>query len=135
MARFPARRIPAGSPLALPRGRAGTGLAVRDAGSGEDRPLAALLRGTDTRAFVVVHDGRVAPFDGDLDDYRTFVLDERRRAQRAEAAGGPKRLETAVDRKEQKRQEAVARQQRADACKPYVTRQSAIEAELAAASN
>jgi len=90
-----------------------------------------LLRAT-TDELWLVHDGRVAPFDGDLDDYRTFVLDERRRVQRAEAAAVPKRPETGVDRKAQKRQEAALRQQRADARKPYVTRQSAIEAELAA---
>src|SRR5205085_12008572 len=70
-----------------------------------------LLRAT-TDELWLVHDGRVAPFDGDLDDYRTFVLDERRRVQRAEAAGTPKRPETGVDRKEQKRPEAAARQQR-----------------------
>ena len=81
-----------------------------------------LLRAT-TDELWLVHEGRVAPFDGDLDDYRDFVLAQRRAAPVAKAR--------AVDRQAQKREEALARQQRADARKPYAKRQAEIEAELA----
>ena len=86
-----------------------------------------LLRAT-TDELWLVHEGRVTPFDGDLDDYRDFVLAQRRTAQKGEADDVAPRT---VDRKARKREEALARQQRADARKPYVTRQAAIEAELA----
>jgi ATP-binding cassette subfamily F protein 3 len=85
-----------------------------------------LLRAT-TDELWLVHEGGVAPFDGDLDDYRDWVLAARRRTQAAEPKARP-----VVDRKAQKRLEAEARQQRADARKPYVARQGAIEQELAA---
>jgi ATP-binding cassette subfamily F protein 3 len=91
-----------------------------------------LLRATVDELWLV-HDGRVAPFDGDLDDYRDWVLAERRRVQRAEAAAEAKpRVAAGVDRRAQKREEAAMRQRRADARKPHVTRQQAIEKELTA---
>src|SRR5690348_13414571 len=88
-----------------------------------------LLRAT-TDELWLVHEGRVAPFDGDLDDYRDWVLGLRRRAAAARDASEAK-ARPSLDRKSEKRREAAARQQRADARKPYVTRQSAIEDELA----
>jgi len=88
-----------------------------------------LLRAT-TDDLWLVHEGRVAPFDGDLDDYRDWVLGLRRRAAAARDASEAK-ARPSLDRKSEKRREAAARQQRADARKPYVTRQSAIEDELA----
>jgi ATP-binding cassette subfamily F protein 3 len=88
-----------------------------------------LLRAT-TDELWLVHDGRVAPFDGDLEDYREFVLAQRRRMQRP--AGPPEDASARADRKARKREEAQARQQRSDARKPYATRQAAIESELAA---
>jgi len=81
-----------------------------------------LLRAT-TDELWLVHEGVVAPFDGDLDDYREFVLSQRRRTPVVKARP--------ADRQAQKREEAAARQQRADARKPYAKRQSQIEAELA----
>jgi len=87
-----------------------------------------LLRAT-TDELWLVHDGRVGPFDGDLDDYREFVLAQRRRMQRP--AGPPEDASSRGDRRARKREEALARQQRADVRKPYATRQAAIEAELA----
>ncbi|HSV18742.1 MAG TPA: ATP-binding cassette domain-containing protein [Casimicrobiaceae bacterium] len=86
-----------------------------------------LLRAT-TDELWLVHEGRVTPFDGDLDDYRDFVLAQRRNVQKGEGEATAPRT---IDRKARKREEAVARQQRADARKPYVTRQAAIEADLA----
>jgi ATP-binding cassette subfamily F protein 3 len=88
-----------------------------------------LLRAT-TDELWLVHDGHVAPFDGDLDDYREWVLSRRRRDAAADAVTPPPGGEPVVDRKAQKRAEALARQQRSDARKPLVTRQAAIEAEM-----
>jgi ATP-binding cassette subfamily F protein 3 len=89
-----------------------------------------LLRAT-TDELWLVHEGRVAPFDGDLDDYRSWVLGLRRRATAARDEEQAKLRGPSADRKEARRREAAARQQRADARKPYVARQNAIECELA----
>jgi ATP-binding cassette subfamily F protein 3 len=91
-----------------------------------------LLRAT-TDALWMVVDGKVSPFDGDLDDYRDWVLSLRKR-DRAEAAGAQQPVSAAtpasVDRKEQKRLEAAARQRLADARRPLVSKQSAAERQM-----
>jgi len=91
-----------------------------------------LLRAT-TDALWLVADGKVAPFDGDLDDYREWVLGTRRR-ERAEASAtaGAASGATTVDRKAQKREEAKERQRLSDARKPHLTKQAALEKEIAA---
>jgi len=86
-----------------------------------------LLRAT-TDALWLVADGKIAPFDGDLDDYRDWVLSLRRR-ERVEPEPG---IATApVDRKSQKREEAAARQRLADARRPITARQASVEKEMA----
>jgi ATP-binding cassette subfamily F protein 3 len=89
-----------------------------------------LLRAT-TDELWLVHDGTLHPFDGDLDDYRDWVLSQRRReaACAGDDAATPGRS-TGIDRKAQKRAEAAARQQRSDARRPLVARQEGIEAEM-----
>jgi len=86
------------------------------------------LRATVDELWLVA-DGEVKPFDGDLDDYRSWVLDRARRAARRDSApdedGRP-----AVDRRVQKREEAQARQRRADTRKPLLARQAAVEHDL-----
>jgi len=62
-----------------------------------------LLRAT-TDALWLVADGAVAPFDGDLDDYREWVL---ARSRRVAEPGEPA---TTGNRKAQKRAEAEMRQ-------------------------
>jgi len=86
-----------------------------------------LLRAT-TDALWLVADGRITQFDGDLDDYRDWVLSLRRR-ERVEPEGGI--TAAPVDRKAQKREEAAARQRLADARRPIASRQAAIEKEMA----
>ena len=86
-----------------------------------------LLRAT-TDALWLVADGRIAQFDGDLDDYRDWVLSLRRR-ERVEPEGSG--TAAPVDRKAQKREEAAARQRLADARRPIAVRQAAIEREMA----
>jgi len=84
-----------------------------------------LLR-TTTDTLWLVAGGEVAPFDGDLDDYRDWVMGKRRRER--VAAGPPSSVP--ADRRAQKRDEAKARQRLAEARHPLATRQSAIEREI-----
>ncbi|MFI4925522.1 MAG: ATP-binding cassette domain-containing protein, partial [Vicinamibacteria bacterium] len=79
-----------------------------------------------TDTLLLVDDGRVAPFDGDLDDYRDWVLALRRRTDTDIAR------DDAPDRKAVKRAEALARQKRADARKPLVAKRASLEAEMRA---
>jgi ATP-binding cassette subfamily F protein 3 len=85
-----------------------------------------LLRAT-TDALWIVADGRVEPFDGDLDDYRDWVLDARRRAGAGAAPDA-----APVDRKAQKRAAAQARQRTYAQRKPLVDRQAKLEQQMAA---
>jgi ATP-binding cassette, subfamily F, member 3 len=84
-----------------------------------------LLRAT-TDALWLVADGRVALFDGDLDDYRDWVLARSRRPADTVDAG------TAGNRKAQKRAEAEARQREYAQKKPLVDRRTKLEREMAA---
>jgi ATP-binding cassette, subfamily F, member 3 len=78
-----------------------------------------------TDQWWLVADGRVAPFDGDLDGYREWSRQYRARGAKADDAGkGP-------DRRAQKRAQAEARQRLADAKKPFEKRIAAIEEEIA----
>jgi len=84
-----------------------------------------LLRAT-TDALWLVADGRVEPFDGDLDDYRDWVLERSRRAVDGGDAGVP------GNRKAQKRAEAEARQRSYAQRKPLTDKLAKIEREMAA---
>ncbi len=77
-----------------------------------------------TDQWLLVADGRVAPFDGDLDDYKEWA--------RAYHAREPRRGEgaAAADRRSRRRAEAELRQRAADARKPFEKRIRAIESEL-----
>ena len=87
-----------------------------------------LLRATDRRAVARRRRQRSTPFDGDLDDYRDWVLDASAARRRADERTARRR---AVRRsRAQKREEAQARQRRADERKPLVARQAAIEQDL-----
>jgi ATP-binding cassette subfamily F protein 3 len=95
-----------------------------------------LLRAT-TDALWIVADGRVAPFDGDLDDYRDWVLARARRGEATAAADaggadGASLEGSAGDRKAKKREEAAARQQLYARRKPLTERLAKVERELAA---
>jgi ATP-binding cassette subfamily F protein 3 len=88
-----------------------------------------LLRATVDELWLV-HDGSVDPFDGDLDDYRAWVLSRERRPL-DDPSMERQTPRHAVERRAQKRQEAEARQRRADARKPLLARQAALENDLA----
>ena len=88
-----------------------------------------LLRAT-TDVLWLVADGRLAPFDGDLDDYREWVLGLRRRAAVSEAAATEPTAATTPDRKAQKRAEAESRQRAYAQKKPLAERLAKVEREM-----
>ncbi|EAR61185.1 ATP-binding cassette domain-containing protein [Neptuniibacter caesariensis] len=74
-----------------------------------------LLRNT-VDEFLLVANGEVSEFKGDLDDYQNWLLEQKREAQRAEAEAFAKPTEdkkslSAAERKEQKRLAAERRNQ------------------------
>jgi len=86
-----------------------------------------LLRATVNQLWLV-HDGRVGPFDGDLDDYTALVLASRREGAGTEERGG-------TNRREQRQLEAAERQRLASARRPLQNRLQKTEAELAKVSD
>jgi ATP-binding cassette subfamily F protein 3 len=104
-----------------------------------------LLRAT-TDQFLIVADGRLQPFDGDLDDYRDWLF--RTKLGDTDAAAGaapeaPRSPETetadpgkpaaarSADRRGQKRREAGERQRQSAARKPLESRLKRLEEQLA----
>src|SRR3990172_785488 len=83
-----------------------------------DRPL---LR-TATDLLVLVADGGVSPFDGDLEDYREWLA-ARRTADKPKPGTG-------ASRREQKRAAAAVRQARSRSRKPLENRLRALEPEI-----
>ena len=86
-----------------------------------------LLRAT-TEEFLIVAEGGLKSFDGDLDDYRDWLFKTKLgkpAARESTAASAP------VDRKEQKRQEAEARQRLSAQRKPIETRIKRLEEQMA----
>jgi ATP-binding cassette subfamily F protein 3 len=79
----------------------------------------ALLRETCDEFWLVAR-GHVEPFDGDLDDYQRWLLDQSKAASRAaRAEPTAPRVEAAPARtRDERKVAAQARQQRADAAKP-----------------
>jgi len=87
-----------------------------------------LLRATCDQLWLV-HDGRLAEFDGDLDDYAALVLASRRdRSEEPRSGDSP-------SRRELRKQEAAERQRSASARKPLESRIRKAESELARVSS
>src|SRR5258706_16297625 len=74
---------------------------------------------------MLVADGKVEPFEGDLDDYKQWARDYQARGARREG-----REEPGVSRKEERRIEAQERQRQAELRKPFEKRIAAIEGEM-----
>ncbi len=98
-----------------------------------------LLRAT-TDEFMIVADGSLQPFDGDLDDYRDWLFrtklgQGKPRPDKTEPLSTPAEAEAVardnIDRKEQKRQEASARQRLSAQRKPIETRIKRLEEQMA----
>ena len=88
-----------------------------------------LLRAT-TEEFLIVADGGLKPFDGDLDDYRDWLFKTKlgtSRPPRPAQAETPATQAAGVDRKEQKRLEAAARQRLSAQRKPVENRIRRLE--------
>jgi ATP-binding cassette subfamily F protein 3 len=89
-----------------------------------------------TDQWMLVADGRVSPFDGDLDDYKRWVREYQNRGRTPNSA--PETAVTAdgsrvasTSRRDERRAEAQLRQREAQARKPFEKRLTAIEEELA----
>lgn len=95
-----------------------------------------LLRNT-VDEFLLVANGGVSEFKGDLDDYQNWLLEERRQAQKAEAEAfakpdnPEKKTLSAAERKEQKRLAAERRNQLRPLKKKLEKLESAIETQTA----
>jgi ATP-binding cassette, subfamily F, member 3 len=97
-----------------------------------------LLRAT-TEEFIIVANGRLQPFDGDLDDYKNWLFQTKlgKPAETAPPASNDEKpaaapvAASAVDRKEQKRLEAGERQRLAALKKPIESRIKRLEEQMA----
>ena len=78
-----------------------------------------------TDQWMLVADGRLAAFEGDLDDYKAWAREYHARGSKREAKEG-----APVNRKEERRTEAANRKREADARKPFEKKLATIEAEL-----
>jgi len=85
-----------------------------------------LLR-TVTDEFLLVAEGRAQPFNGDLDDYRDWLNERQRAANRDAAPSNASVGYSAIERREQKRQQAERRQQLAIQRKPLDQRIKKLE--------
>jgi ATP-binding cassette, subfamily F, member 3 len=79
-----------------------------------------------TDQWMLVADGKLAPFEGDLDDYKDWARQYHARRARGESADEP-----VTTRKEVRREEAAVRRRESEARKPFEKRLAAIERELA----
>jgi len=107
-----------------------------------------LLRAT-TEEFLIVADGSLKPFDGDLDDYRDWLFKTKLAIAKPAKPAKPGKVEpepvaqiqavsepvlSTAERKEQKRQEAEARQRASAQKKPIETRIKRLEEKMAKAN-
>ncbi len=88
-----------------------------------------LLRST-TDEFMIVADGNISEFDGDLDDYQQWLSDRKaeERQERNEIANAG--AEPVIDRRAQRRQEAEERQRLSVLKRPLVKELNEIESRL-----
>ncbi|WP_087721478.1 ATP-binding cassette domain-containing protein [Pandoraea sp. PE-S2T-3] len=92
-----------------------------------------LLRAT-TDQFLLVAGGEVKPFDGDLDDYRDWLL-QHAADQRAAARDSADTDDNGVNRKDQKRAEAQERQRLSQLRKPLQRKIEKLEQSMAKLSD
>jgi len=88
-----------------------------------------LLRST-TDAFLLVGEGRVRPFDGDLDDYRDWLAERQKAARAASEEPKPASGNSAAERREQKRLDAAERQRLANLRKPLERKLAQVDKQL-----
>ena len=88
-----------------------------------------LLRAT-TDQFLIVADGRLSAFDGDLDDYRDWLF-RTKLAPEELSAPPPEKPAPVPDPRAQKRREAEERQRRSAARKPLESRLKRLDEQMA----
>ena len=93
-----------------------------------------LLQATTDR-LLLVHDGKVNEFDGDLDDYAKLVLENRKASLTAEKAKSETTSENSVNKKEARQLAAQERQRIANLKKPLQKELASIEKKLTPASD
>ncbi len=79
-----------------------------------------------TDQWMLVADGQVKPFEGDLDDYKDWARQYHARGSKSEARAAS----SAGNRKEERRAEANVRRRESEARKPFEKKLAAIEKEL-----
>jgi ATP-binding cassette subfamily F protein 3 len=79
-----------------------------------------------TDQWLLVADGAVKPFEGDLDDYKQWAKEYHARSGARPAVGGGRE----ISRREERRAEAQERQRQAGLRKPFEKRIAAIEGEM-----
>ncbi|HEY1043502.1 MAG TPA: ATP-binding cassette domain-containing protein [Telluria sp.] len=101
-----------------------------------------LLRAT-TDQFIIVADGKLMPFDGDLDDYKDWLFQTKlgkgtsvlpaagKENKTSYPASSPVAPPPAIDRRDQKRQEAEQRQRVAAIRKPLESKIRKLEEQIA----
>ncbi len=92
-----------------------------------------LLRAT-TDEFLIVADGRLSSFDGDLDDYRDWLF-KAKADMAATASDSSANTAPLIDRKDQKRLEAQERQRLSSLRKPLEKKLQKVEAEMSDLQN
>ena len=84
--------------------------------------------------LILVHDGAVTEYDGDLDDYATFVLQQRKLSQVTDKPDAAPQATSGVNRKEQRKLEALERNRIAALKKPLLAKLTKVEKEMAKVS-
>jgi len=92
-----------------------------------------LLRATTDR-LILVHEGKVTPFDGDLDDYAELILEHRRTTTRQEKEEARAQKEPVINKKEARRLEAQERQRIAALRAPLQKELTKVEKAMAKAN-
>lgn len=80
--------------------------------------------------LILVHDGAVTEYDGDLDDYATFVLQQRKLSQATDKPDAAPQATSGVNRKEQRKLEALERNRIAALKKPLLAKLAKVEKEM-----
>jgi ATP-binding cassette subfamily F protein 3 len=86
-----------------------------------------------TDQWMLVADGVVRPFEGDLDDYKDWARQYHARAAsggKSRAGSGEREAASGATRKEERRAEAGARRRESEARKPFEKKLQAIEKQL-----
>ncbi len=84
-----------------------------------------LLRSV-TDQFLLVADGQVKPFDGDLDDYRLWLSEQKKDLTQTNRKENPAKIDSSISRKDQRKREAEQRKR----LKPLQNKLKKLEREV-----